>query len=81
MKYYISKPASHKLDETIITGIKRIDIDAVLVDELRDADICVFQKGWTKSKLCVADYHMARELRIERREGYIYTDKYTVKLN
>ena len=81
MKYYISKPISHKLDERIVVGIKETDSDAVLVDTLQDADICIFQHGWTKSKVCVNDYHTARNKHIERRESYIYTDKYTVKLN
>ena len=60
MKYYISKPVSHKLDERITKGIKRMDSKAVFVGNLYEADICVMQKGWTKSKVCVADYHLAR---------------------
>ena len=81
MKYFISKPASHKIDETLVEGIKAMDSEAEFVSSLCDADISVFQKGWTKSKICVADYHMARDRHIERREGYIYTDKYKVTLN
>ena len=48
MKYFISKPKSHKLDERIIAGIKEIDSEAVIVQTLQDADIAVFQHGWTK---------------------------------
>ena len=81
MKYYINKPVSHKLDNAIIEGIKKTDPDAIFVEKLCEADVCVLQKGWTRSRICVADYHLAREMRIERREAYIYTDKYTVKLN
>lgn len=81
MKYYISKPKSHKLNKDILSGIKHTDSDAIFVSKLCDADICVMQKGWTKSKTCIAEYHLARELNIERREGYLYTDKFTVKLN
>ena len=51
MKYYISKPNSHKTDENIISGIQKIDAEAVFVDALAHADICVFQKGWTKSNM------------------------------
>lgn len=81
MKYYIIKPKSHKLNETMTNGIRHVDKDAVFVNKLCDADICVMQRGWTKSKTCIAEYHLARELRIKRREGYIYTDKYVAKLN
>lgn len=39
------------------------------------------QKGWTKSKVCVADYHLARDKHIKREEAYVFTDRYTVKMN
>ena len=81
MKYFISKPKSHKLDERIIAGIKEIDSEAVIVQTLQDADIAVFQHGWTKSRTCITDYHSARDRHIERRESYLYTDRYSVKLN
>ena len=81
MKYYISKPNSHKLDKSIIDGITSIEPDAQFVDSLQEADICVFQSGWTKSKTCVAEHHLARDMHIERRESYIYTDKFKVKIN
>lgn len=81
MKYYISKPISHKLDERIVLGIKEMDSDAIFVETLQDADICVFQNGWTKSKVCANEYHMARNKHIARREAYFFTDKYSVKPN
>lgn len=81
MKYYISKPKSHELDIRVVDGIKAMDSEAQLTDTLCEADICVFQSGWTKSKLCIADYLLARDKRIERRESYIYTEKFKVKLN
>lgn len=81
MKYYISKPKSHKLDEEIVNGIKKIDNEAIIVDSLEKADICVFQSGWTKSKTCVSEYHMARDKKIKREEGYLYKDKFCAKLN
>lgn len=81
MKYYISKPISHKLDDSIVIGVKEMDSEAVFVKSLYDADICIFQKGWTRSKVCVADYHSAGDNHIKRYESYIFTDKYRVKLN
>lgn len=81
MKYYISKPVSHKLDERIVSGIKEIDSESEFVETLQDADICVFQNGWTKSKVCVAEYHLARDKHIDRKEAHLFIDKYLVKLN
>jgi len=81
MIYYISKPASHKLDKSIIKGIMEVDPKAVFCKNLNEADICVFQKNWTKSRICVAEHHLARDKHIKREEAYIYTDKYTAKLN
>ena len=81
MKYYISKPVSHKLDERIVSGIKEIDSESEFVKTLQDADVCVFQNGWTKSKVCVAEYHLARDKHIDRKEAYLFTDRYSVKLN
>lgn len=81
MKYYIIKPSSHKIDQLLIEGIKRMDKEADIVKTLDEADICVLQKGWTKSKICIAEEHSAREKGKKIREGYIYIDKYKVKLN
>lgn len=80
MKYFISKPKSHKLDERIVEGIKEIDPEAVIVQTLLDSDIVVFQQGWSKSKTCIADYHSARDNHIVRKESYLYTDRYSVKV-
>lgn len=81
MKYYICKPKKHKINETMLEGIKRMDSDATFVKNLCQADICVMQQGWTKSKICIKEHHLARELKIARREGYLYTDKYKVHTN
>ena len=61
MKYYIIKPSSSKIDDDLIKGLKSIDTAAVFVDNIKEADKCVLQKGWTKSKLAVSEYHMAKE--------------------
>lgn len=81
MKYFISKPSSHKLDDNIVVGIKEMDAEANFVTNLDEADICVMQKGWTKSKICVVDYHFAREKNITIRESYLYTDRFNAKTN
>lgn len=81
MKYYISKPNISKTDGNIIKGIKEIDKDCEFVESVEESDICVFQKGWTRSAICIAEYHKARELKKQRRESYIYTDKYKAKIN
>ena len=81
MKYYIIKPASHKTDQLLIEGIKSMDNKADIVITLDEADICILQKGWTKSRICIAEEHSARAKGKKIREGYIYTDKYKVKLN
>ena len=79
MKFYISKPKTHKKNEALITGIKALHPDAVFVNDIKDADVCVFQKGWTKSKTCVEEYHFAGNQKIKRVDGYIYTDKCTAR--
>lgn len=79
MKYYISKPASHKIDTSIIAGVKSIDTEAIFVKELCDADIAIFQKGWPKSQICVSEHHLARDKHIKCKEAYLYTDRYVVR--
>lgn len=81
MKYYICKPKAYKVDEKIAEGIRKTDKDAAFVELLDNADVCVMQKGWTKSKVCVKEYHKAREKGILRKEAYIYTDSYYAKVN
>lgn len=72
MKYFMSKPISHKLDERIVVGIKEVDSEAIIVDSIDEADICVFQGRWTSSSKCILDHHYARDKRIKRHEGYFY---------
>ena len=81
MKYYISKPISHKLDERIVSGIRIVDSESIIVDSIDEADVCVFQSGWTSSSKCISDHHYARNKRIKRHEGYLYIDKYKTKIN
>ena len=81
MKYYISKPKSHALDSKLISGIKRIDSEAFIVDKMEAADICVFQRDWTKSKVCVKEHRIATEKQIKCKEGYLYTDKFYAKVS
>lgn len=81
MKYYIIKPSSSKIDDDLIKGLRSLDAAAIFVDDIKEADKCVLQKGWTKSKLAVSKYHMAKENHIQCDEEYLYTDKYKVHLN
>ena len=41
----------------------------------------VFQKGWTRSKACVAEYIEVGRLQIKYEEDYIFLDKYKVHTN
>ena len=81
MKYYIIKPKSHKVNEDMIKGIKHTDNKASFVSDLNNADICVLQKGWTRSKLSVEEYKQAVSNYKRCCEGYIYTDWIKVELN
>ena len=38
MKYYISKPKTHKLDELLVSGIKESDPEAIFVESLEKSD-------------------------------------------
>lgn len=48
---------------------------------IQDADMVVFQKGWTRSKACVAEYREVGRLQIKYEEDYIFLDKYKVHTN
>lgn len=48
---------------------------------LNDADIAVFIKGWTRSKICQIEYQCAEKFGIPIREGYVYRDRQTAHLN
>ena len=78
---YISKPKSHKVNEQVIAGVKHCYGDIEIVKTIRDADMVVFQKGWTRSKACVAEYREVGRLQIKREEDYIFLDKYKVHTN
>ncbi len=81
MKFYVIKPKSAEVDERIVAGILNIDPQSAAVSSLEECNIAILQKGWTRSKSAVQEYHRARELHIPCREGYAYTDKYKVRLN
>ena len=80
MLYYISKPKTHKLDELLVSGIKESDPEALFVESLEKSDICVFQKGWTRSEQCVTDYKNAWLYKIKRYDSHFYTEKWSIKL-
>ena len=54
MRYYVSKPNSHDLDQKLVEGILRSDAKATFVTDINEADICVFQTGWTTSRTCTS---------------------------
>lgn len=81
MKYYIIKPKSHDINQSLINGIKERDGYAAIVKHLIESDIVVLQKGWTRSKTAVKEMDVARILGKVVREGYNYTDKYKAHLN
>ena len=81
MKIYVIKSKSAEIDERIIAGMLNIDPQTAAVSSLEECDIAILQKGWTRSKSAVQEYHRAREMHIPCREGYLYTDKYKVHLN
>lgn len=81
MKYYIIKPSSHKVDKDIVEGLKRVDNDAKIVQNLYQSDRAILQKGWTKSKNALAEYNLAKEKKIMCLEGYLFRDKYSIHLN
>lgn len=81
MKYYISKPKAHELDKKLVEGIQRTDNDAEFVANIDEADVCVFQSGWTTSRTCIKERNYTRDKHIKRAEGYVYTEEFKVKLN
>lgn len=82
MKYYIIKKKSENVSSTIINGIRRMDNEAEFVNSLEECDLAVLQQGWTRSRTAVNERNRASfELRKPCREGFLYTDKYTVHLN
>lgn len=81
MKFYVIKPKSVEVDEQIVAGMLNIDPQAVAAPSLEECEIAILQKGWTRSKSAIQEYHKAHELHIPCREGYMYTDKYSIHLN
>ena len=70
-KYYISKPVTHKVDPEIIKKIREMDHESEIVKRLEDADVCVFQAGWTKSGVCADEFLYASEHRIRIKDGFL----------
>jgi len=82
MKYYIIKPNSSKVSTELMDGIKSIDTSATFVKTIEECNIAVLQKGWTNSKIAVAEMQRAiKELKLPCREGYFYTDRVKAHLN
>lgn len=52
-----------------------MDENAVIVEDMSDADICVLQDGWTRSKTCIEEYRQAEKVHICVQESYLYTDR------
>ena len=82
MRYYIVKPRSHTISENLISGILSLDKDAIFVMNIDDCDIGILQKGWSRSKVAVAERNrLTSELGKRCEEGYLYIDRYSVHLN
>ena len=78
MHYYIIRPKRRKINRNIIRGIFEMDENAVIVEDMSEADICVLQDGWTRSKTCVEEYRQAEKVHICVLESYLYTDRWNV---
>ena len=81
MKYHIIKPKSVPVDKRIIAGIKESDDVAIFVDNGKECDVAVLQKGCTRSKICVAEIKRLRDAGKPLREGNVYYEKYFVHQN
>ena len=82
MKYYIIKAKSVSVREDILQGLRRMDKDAEIVDRIEDCDVAILQQGWTRSKTAIAEKNRASfDFKKPCREGYLYTDKYKVRVN
>lgn len=81
MRYYVSKPNSHDLDQKLVEGILRSDAKATFVTDINEADICVFQTGWTTSRTCIKERYYTKGKHIKRAEGYVYTEEFKAKPN
>lgn len=59
----------------LLVSQQGMDENAVIVEDMSDADICVLQDGWTRSKTCVEEYRQAEKVHICVQESYLYTDR------
>lgn len=81
MHYYIIRLKRRKINRNIIRGIFEMDENAVIVEDMSEADICVLQDGWTRSKTCVEEYRQAEKVHICVQESYLYTDRWIACIN
>lgn len=81
MHYYIIRPKRRKISKNIIRGIFEMDENAVIVEDMSEADICVLQDGWTRSRTCVEEYRQAEKVHICVQESYLYTDRWIACIN
>ena len=82
MKYYIIKAKSVSVREDILQGLHQMDENVEIVNKIEDCDIVILQQGWTRSKTAIAEKDQASfDLKKPCHEGYLYTDKYKVRIN
>lgn len=81
MHYYVIKPKRRRINRNIIRGIFEMDENAVIVEDMSDADICVLQDGWTRSRACVKEYRQAEKVHICVQESYLYTDRWVAHVS
>ena len=81
MHYYIIRPKRRKINRNIIRGIFEMDENAVIVEDMSKADICVLQDGWTRSKTSLEEYRQAEKVHICVQESYLYTDRWNVHVS
>lgn len=65
MKYYIIKAKNHDLDEKLIEALKKSDKNAEFVEEIKDADRCILQDGWTHSRAAMRDFYKTQNLKVK----------------
>ena len=81
MKYYIIKPKNAHIQDELLKGIFMVDKDPQIVVDLERCDVAVLQQGWTRSKDAIDERdHAFYDLKKTCREGYVYTDKFKVRL-
>lgn len=72
MKYYIIMPRFLERDIELEEKIKERDSEAVFVNRMSEADVCVIQHRWCYSPKCANDYAVAKCNKIKCREAREY---------